>query len=131
MINKEDTMNEYYNNLIGGIIHFIIEGVDMQDYIREYYRKEVFQFADRKVKEGYNPERVYYEKGVTGSNTNTRTYLSSSYLRPVRRPENRFREVVMRNYMGLQKQRLKKDLVYREEVLKGYHREQSLISILD
>ena len=41
MINKEDTMNEYYNNLIGGIIHFIKEGVDMQDYIREYYRKEV------------------------------------------------------------------------------------------
>ena len=89
----------------------------MQDYIREYYRKEVFQFADRKVKEGYNPERVYYEKGVTVSD--------------FRRPENRFREVVMRNYMGLQKQRLKKDLVYREEVLKGYYREQSLISILD
>jgi len=105
-------MNEYYNKLIGGTICFIIEGVDMQDYIREYYREEVFLYADEKVKEGYKPDGIL-----------KRTLWVSS-------GEIRFREVIMKNYLRIKKQHLIKDLEYREEVLKGYHREKKINQLL-
>lgn len=105
-------MNEYYNNLIGGTIYFIIEGVDIQDYIREYYRKEVFLYADKKVKEGYQPDGIL-----------KRTLWASS-------GEIRFREVIMKNYLRIKKQHLIRDLDYREKVLKVYHREKKINQLL-
>lgn len=105
----------YFDRLVGETIHFNFDGVDISQYVKNYFRDESIAFCKSKVGQFYNWNKSAKER----LSSHTKEEMFKRYLR-----------TCMKNLMRLNKQRMIKEESFRNEVLKQYYREQKLVELL-
>ena len=106
----------YFDRLVGETIHFNFDGVDISQYVKDYFRVESIAFCKSKVGQFDNWNKRSKER----LSSHTKEEMFKRYLR-----------TCMKNLMRLNKQRMIKEESFRNEVLKQYYREQKLNILLD